>query len=302
MATRAPKPKSTPTKAKTVPAGKWPHAGIPVVDGHVHVNRFDLMTPAAQALIRQNPTFHLMQEFQADATAFLEHMDREGIRQAWLVNYCAKEVMGYGWEVNDWIGGYVEADPTRLVAVGGYDPRHDGDGEEAVGKLADLGIRALKIHAVHQHLRPDGRRLRPALRECERRGMPVIFHTGTSKFPGASNKFGSPSRLRKVCQTFPKLKVVIAHGGRPDETQEALAILAEFPNAWLDVSSCPPKKLPDYFGDLEALAPRTLWGSDWPGPGVPGMGKNVESFLALGLSEKANRMILHDNAATLIGP
>ena len=24
---------------------RWRHAGIPVVDGHVHVNRFDRMTP-----------------------------------------------------------------------------------------------------------------------------------------------------------------------------------------------------------------------------------------------------------------
>ncbi len=278
----------------------WPHAGIPVIDGHVHVNRFDLMTPGAQALIRQNPTFGLMQKFMASPEAFLEHMDREGIQQSWLVNYCAKEVMGYGWEVNEWVAAYVEADAKRLVAVGGYDPRHDGDGAEAVMKLADLGISVLKVHSVHQHLLPDGRRLRPALAECERRGMPVIFHTGTSKFPGANDRFGDPARLAKVCATFPRLKVVIAHGGRPLQTKEALAVVAEHQNAWLDVSSCPPSRLRDYFGDLEALAARTLWGSDWPGPGVPGMGKNVASFLALGLSDKANRLILHDNAASLL--
>lgn len=280
--------------------GNWPHQGIPVVDAHVHVNRFDLMTPGAQALIRQNPTFPLMQRFMESPEAFLGHMDEEGIAQSWLVNYCAKEVMGYGWEVNEWIARYCEDDPKRLVAVGGYDPRHDGDGEAAIGKLRDMGIQALKVHSVHQHLRPNGRRLRGALGECERRGMPVIFHTGTSKFPGAANKFGSPKAVGKVCQTYPKLKAILAHGGRPDETKEAVRVLAEHPNAWLDVSSCPPQNLSTYFGDLEALAPRMMWGSDWPGPGVPGMGKNVASFLALGLSEKANRMVLRENAVKVM--
>jgi hypothetical protein len=277
---------------------RWRHAGIGVVDGHVHVNRFDLMHPQVQATIRSNPTFPQMERLVRDPAAFLEHMDAEGVEQAWLINYCAKEVMGYGPEVNDWVAGYVDADPKRLVAVGGVEV--DDAGEPAVERLADLGIRALKVHTVHQHVRPDDPRLEEAFAACERRGMPVIFHTGTSRFPGADNAYADPAPIAAVCARHPKLPVVLAHGGRPDWTKAALAIVAEHPNAWLDLSSCPPRRLPDYFGDLEALAPRTLWGSDWPGPGVPGMGANVEGFLALGLSTKANRLILRDNARSLL--
>lgn len=278
----------------------WRHAGIPVIDGHVHVNRFDLMTPGAQELIRQNPTFPLMQKFVASPEAFLEHMDRQGIEQSWLINYCAKEIMGYGWEVNDWVARYVEADPKRLVPIGGYDPKHDGDAFAAADRLHDLGIRAVKIHTAHQHRRPNDPELWSLYARMEQLGMPLIFHTGSSSFPGADNFFADPTPITNVCLSFPKLQVVIAHGGRPDQTADALEVLSICKNAWLDLSSCPPQRLRDYFGDLESLAPRTLWGSDWPGPGVPGMGKNVESFLALGLSKKANQMILHDNAASIL--
>ncbi len=278
----------------------WPHGGIPVIDGHVHVNRFDLMRPEAQALIRQNPTFPLMEKFMRSPEAFLEHMDKEGVQQAWLINYCAKEVMGYGWEVNEWVAKYVEADKARLVAVGGYDPKHDGDAFEAAGKLHDLGIKAVKIHTAHQHRRANDPELWSLYSGMERLGMPLIFHTGSSRFPGADDFFADPTPISNVCLSFPKLQVIIAHGGRPDQTAQALEVVAMCKNAWLDLSSCPPQRLKDYFGDLEALAPRTLWGSDWPGPGVPGMGKNIEAFLKLGLSEKANRMILHDNAASLL--
>jgi uncharacterized protein len=275
------------------------HQGIPVVDGHVHVNRFDRMRPQVRATIESNPTFPQMERFVADPEAFLAHLDGEGVRQAWLINYCAETVMGYGDEVNPWIADYVQADPERLVAVGGYEPHH-GDGVAAAGRLHGLGIRAVKVHAVHQHLSPDDERLRPLLGRMQELRMPLIVHTGTSRFPGADNRFGDPTPLGAVCARFPELEVIIAHGGRPHQTGEAVALVEEFDHAWLDLSSCPPQRLGDYFGDLEALADRTLWGSDWPGPGVPGMAANVESFLRLGLSRQAQEAILHRNAERLL--
>ena len=273
---------------------------VPVVDAHVHVNRFDLMAPEAQRLIRANPTFPQMERFVADPRAFLAHLDAERVQAAWLINYCAKDVMGYGWEVNAWAARYAATDPRRLAAIGGYDPRHDGDAGKAVDALHAMGIKGLKVHTVHQHLSPDDPRLAKAYARLAHHGMPVVVHTGTSRFPGADNRFADPAPLAKVCAGNPGLQVVIAHGGRPDHTRTAVDIVQRFPNAWLELSSCPPRRLPDYFGDLEGLADRCIWGSDWPGPGVPGMRANVDAFLNLGLSQRATRAVLHDNALRLV--
>ncbi|MEA3190306.1 MAG: uncharacterized protein QOD77_888 [Thermoplasmata archaeon] len=270
------------------------------IDAHVHVNRFDLMTPAAHALIAQNPTFPQMERFVRDPDAFLAHLDAEGIEAAWLVNYCAKEVMGYGWEVNPWIAEYCAADPRRLVAVGGYDPRHDGDGAAAIGRLRDLGVRALKLHPVHQRVSPADPALWPAYARLEELGMPLLVHTGTSIFPGADNAHATVAPLAQVLAAFPGLPVILCHGGRPNETAQALALLDRFPNARIDLSSCPPARLPHYFGDLAARADRFLWGSDWPGPKVPGMGANVAAFRALGLPAAAEEQILWRNARALV--
>lgn len=271
-----------------------------VIDAHVHVNRFDLMRPGARAVIASNPTFPQMQRFVADPRAFLAHLDAEGIAAAWLINYCAKDVMGYGWEVNAWAAQYAATDPARLVAIGGYDPRHDGDGGQAIDALHAMGVRGLKVHTVHQHLAPDDHRLSGAFDQLALHGMPLVVHTGTSRFPGADNSFADPTPLAAVCRDHPGLQVVVAHGGRPDHTQAAVDLVHRFPNAWLELSSCPPRRLADYFGDLEQLADRCVWGSDWPGPGVPGMKANVDAFLALGLPPQANRAILRENALKLI--
>lgn len=289
------------TPAPTPKAATQP-AAVAVVDAHVHVNRFDLMTPGARELIRSNPTFPQMERFVADPRAFLAHLDDERVRTAWLINYCAKDIMGYGWEVNAWAAAYAATDPHRLVAIGGYDPRHDGDGSRAVDALHGMGIRGLKLHAVHQHLSPDDERLAAAYARLAELRMPLIVHTGTSRFPGADNAYADPAPLAKVLQAHPDLNVVLAHGGRPDHTKAAVALVQRFPNAWLELSSCPPRRLPDYFGDLEDLADACVWGSDWPGPGVPGMRANVDAFLQLGLSMQANRAILHGNALRLIPP
>ena len=275
-------------------------AAIGITDCHVHVNRFDRMRPEAQALIRQNPTFSLMERFMHDAGAFLEHLDREGIEQAWLINYCAKKVMGYGPEVNEWIAHYVEIDKKRLVAVGGLEVGAGPVPATAVDALRAAGIRAIKVHTVHQCIRPDDARLWPALSRAAELRMPVIFHTGTSRFPGADNAFADPGPAAAIARAFPSLPIILAHGGRPDHTAEAVRLLRAFPNVWIDLSSCPPHRLAHYFGDLATLSHRLLWGSDWPGPGVPGMRANVEAFRALDIPAVAQRRILQDNADSLL--
>ena len=52
-------------------------------------------------------------------------------------------------------------------------------------------------------------------RAAEANGVPVMFHTGTSIFPGARNKYGDPIHVDDVAVDFPKLKILLAHGGRP---------------------------------------------------------------------------------------
>jgi predicted TIM-barrel fold metal-dependent hydrolase len=82
--------------------------------------------------------------------------------------------------------------------------------------------------------------------------------------------------------------------------ETAVFLVRRHPNVHLDLSGIPPKKLLEYLPRLEELAPRCLWGTDYPSPGVTSMRGNVEDFLALPLSEAAKQRILWDNAAALI--
>jgi predicted TIM-barrel fold metal-dependent hydrolase len=67
-------------------------------------------------------------------------------------------------------------------------------------------------------------------------------------------------------------------------------------NVYLDISGIPPKTLLQYFPRLEEIAHKTLFGTDWPGPGVPEIAKNLAEFRTLALSESAKDKILSKTA------
>jgi predicted TIM-barrel fold metal-dependent hydrolase len=55
----------------------------------------------------------------------------------------------------------------------------------------------------------------------------------------------------------------------------------------------------EYFPRIEDIADKVLWGTDWPGPGVPEIKGNIEKFKGLAIGDAAKRKILYDNAARL---
>ena len=71
------------------------------------------------------------------------------------------------------------------------------------------------------------------------------------------------------------------------------------PNVYLDISGIPPKTLLKSFPRLEEIAYKTLFGTDWPGPGVPEIQKNLAEVRALPLSETAKNRILGETAAEI---
>lgn len=270
-----------------------------VTDCHVHINPLWEMKPDAVALLgHPDPS---VRRYQEDARAFLAYLDASGVERAVLINYVAPEVIGYTEAANTFVSEYVRADPGRLIAVGGIRPDHPDPEAEVVRLQEELGIRALKLHPSHQLFRPnayvDGELagLRSLYDACARHRLPVIFHTGTSVFPRARNRYSDPMLIEDVAVDFPDLTIVLAHGGRPIWMESAVFLARRFPNVWLEVSGVPPARLLEYFPQLERLADKALFGTDWPGPGVKDIGENLRVFRALGLSTEALERILERN-------
>ena len=264
-----------------------------------------MFRPQALELMKQRrPNFEQITEFSRSPKAFLKYLDQAGIDRAVLINYVAPEVIGFTEEVNQFVADYVQADPKRLIPCGGIHPRQSRNIDAEIEQILRLKIRMIKIHPPHQLLFPNDylngvKQLETIYRMAEANGIPVMFHTGTSIFPGARNRYGDPIFVDDVAVDFPKLKIILAHGGRPLWMQTAFFLLRRHPNVFLDISGIPPKSLLQYFPRLDEIAHKTLFGTDWPGPGVPEVKENLEAFRALPLSEKTRQQILSTTAGTI---
>ena len=279
-----------------------------VFDVHVHVQPWEQMKPGVRALMAGGrKDLPAIQEALSDPGALLALMDREGVEKAALINYVAPEVMGFTPEANDWIARYVRGHEDRLYAVGSVHPRHTRDAAGDTRRLFEsLGIRLLKLHPPHQLVAANAYLsgepgLAEIYRVAEELGRPVTIHTGTSIFPGARNRFADPMPVDDVAVDFPKLKILLAHAGRPLYMETAMFLVRRHPNVHLDLSGIPPKKLLEYLPRLEDVSDRCLWGTDYPSPGVASMRKNVDDFLALPLSPAAKERILWGNADRVFG-
>ncbi len=272
------------------------------IDIHVHINPLAMLNPEThRAFGAHLPNRAEVEETIADPNKLLRYLDRVGVEKIGLVNYVSPDVMGFTREVNDWAARYAQHAPARLIPFGSVHPRFCDDPAGEVDRLRDLGIRALKVHPPHQLIYPNAYRddlpqQAKIYERAETLGMPVMFHTGTSIFPHARNKYGQPIFLDDLIVDFPKLKIIMAHGGRPLWMNEAFFLLRRSKNVYLDISSIPPSSLLDYFPRLEEIADQTMFGSDWPGPVVKDIGANLEKFNALPISEEAKRKILRETA------
>jgi len=279
----------------------------PVTDIHVHIQPWETMHPHALKTIREGRADHeLIESLMKSPQALADHLDEIGIDRIGIINYVAPDIMGFTADVNAWVARYRNGAPRHVIGFGGIHPPACRDVDEEMKRLLEEHrLDALKIHPPHQALDPSGYRdgscpeLARVYEAAQEAGLPVMFHTGTSIFPGARSRLGDPMLLDDVAIDFPELRIIMAHGGRPLWMEEAFFLLRRHPNVHMDLSGIPPKKLLEYFPRLEAISAKVLFGTDWPSPGVRSITENLDALRRLSLSPEALDRILWQNAATL---
>lgn len=187
----------------------------------------------------------------------------------------------------------------ELVPIANLNPNFHGDLAASLEAQLAHGARAVKIHPIHGFFFANDERLYPIYERCSREGLVVMFHAGTSLFPGCKMRFADPYTFDDVISDFPDLKVVLCHGGRGFWYHIAEFLSKRFGNVYIDVSGLPPARLLDYFPSMARNSRKFLFGSDFPG--VPGIRRNCEAIERLLGDGEAFRNISFQNAYDLFG-
>lgn len=281
--------------------------GYPVIDFHIHIQPWWQLKPDVQlTMSRGRSNYEDLLDIMKKPERCLALMDDAGIERAGLINYVAPDLMGFDDSCCEFVIEYAAAAPDRLLPFGSVNPRLRKDCGARIRELIDLGMKAVKVHPPHQLIQVNdylGEYPHQAeiYEECQKSNIPLMIHTGTSIFPGARNKYARCMPVDDLALDFPDLKIVMAHGGRPLYMDEAFFLVRRHTNVHMDISSIPPSRLLKYFPRLSTVSDKVLWGTDWPGPGVPDMKQNIREFWKLDLEDGVKKAILYDNAVRLLG-
>jgi len=165
--------------------------------------------------------------------------------------------------------------------------------------VTEMGFRGLKLYPTYHHYYANSNRIYPLYAKAEELGIPVMIHTGSSIFKGARLKYGDPLYMDDVAVDFPGLTLLMVHSGRGFWYDRAYFLAKLHANLYMEIAGLPPQRLLEYFPELERVADKVIFGSDWPG--MPYIKRNIEIIRGLPLKDETKDKILGGNAARILG-
>ena len=241
----------------------------PVLDFHVHPIEVHDQRPWSRELYeRLAPDISArIAEFE-DPAVLRAHLLADGVDEAVVLGEVVPLASGtvtnerictYARQGNDlegavWLHPFVSLNPGV----------HHDPGRELDSLRARWRVAGVKLTPPYQHFMPADPRLYPLYARCQEIGLPVLFHTGLSTFRGSRLKYADPLLVDDVAVDFPRLRIVLAHSGRGVWYREAALMARLHEHVYLELAGLPPRNLRAYFPDLDHLADKIIFGSDWP--------------------------------------
>lgn len=276
---------------------------MPVIDFHIHLGRYEEWHPWVVEWFAGS----LTAEEQAAMRAFLnESLTPEGLRGLlrdngldYAVALAEESPITTGMVTNESVAALCQGIP-ELLPFCNINPNLETDPARELARLVkELGFKGLKLLPSYQQFYANEARLYPVYATAQELGIPILVHTGSSVFRGSRLKYTDPLYLDDVAVDFPDLNIVMAHSGRGAWYEEAFLLARLHRNVYMEVSGLPPQKLLHYFPELERLADKVIFGSDWPG--MPFIARNMALIRELPLKESTKAKILGENAARVLG-
>jgi hypothetical protein len=271
---------------------------VKLIDFHLHVGTRQNFNPwIIEYFSQQNPYYT---EHFADSVSperLISYLETQQVERAVVLSEYAPKATGV--VTNEFTAEFCH-NHGQLIPFGSLCLYSDQPlAEQAEYALRDLGVKGFKLLPTYAHFYPNDSFLFPFYEVCRDHGVPVQCHTGTSIFRGSRVKYGDPLFLDDVADEFPRLKIVLEHGGRPFWYDRAAWMLTRHANVYIGIAGIPAKRLLHLFPKLESYPDRFIFGSDWPG--VPDVFSYAERITRLPLSSKVIDMILYYNAKELLG-
>ncbi len=270
-----------------------------IIDFHTHYIRREIMNPTMLHFVEEvNPEFYAkIDDFGSDPELFTAYLRSQGVSYAVVLPEYAPATSAFvpTEEIIEFCRGQ-----DMLIPFASLNPNtHPDLASKLDSYVKDFGVKGLKLLPSYQFFYPNEARLYPLYARAQDLGIPEIFHVGSSIFKGTRLKYCDPVCLDDIAVDFPDLNIIMAHSGR-GFWYDACFFLSRFhKNVYMDITGLPPKKLLEYFPELDKNGEKVIFGSDWPA--MPkDIKENIEAIKSLPLSDGTIEAMLYGNARKIL--
>ena len=240
-----------------------------VIDSHTHVDEFEAFG------------------WFDPPEAIIELMDEAGIEKAIIMTYSDAPVLKA--DALQYIRDACKKYPGRLIPYARINPHAENAAALLEEAIVDLEMKGLKIHQESVTAAAHHDSVIRLVKKAAEFDAPALFHSG-------DEALSLPQQFAKLAEAAPEATIILAHMGGYHHTDDAIRVCEKYENLLVDTSACPyPNKIREAIERLGAH--RVLFGSDGPGCNPK---LELQKIKRLGLSEDEERMVLHDNIASIL--
>ncbi|MHC4855820.1 MAG: amidohydrolase family protein [Planctomycetota bacterium] len=262
-----------------------------IIDFHTHAFPDALAERAMAQLLSE--TDQVQSFLDGKLSSLIASMDANGIQTSILCSIATKP--SHFEPVFQW-SQQIRSD--RIVPLASVHPR-DPDGVEHVHKIAQAGLKGVKMHPYYQDFYMDDPQLDTFYEAIQAEGLLLTMHTGYD-FAFDWIDRASPAQISAVIEKFPDLKLVTTHLGgwqQWDAVEELLIGKPIYMETSFSTKYLNNKQLMRML--LAHPSDYILFGTDspWTDQAV-----EIEAFEKLGLPGQMLDKIFYQNARTLLDP
>lgn len=195
---------------------------------------------------------------------FIKSMDEAGIDKAVVFSF-SEQID------NDYVIESVKRYPDRLFGFVTINPWSTTSEEDLEKAFLTDEIYGLKLHPVkHAYALDDHILLDPLFKICEKHNKPILIF-------GGANVYSSPNMFAEMAMTFPKVNLIMAHGGQMYETTSAINVAKKYKNIYIETSSMFGIRIQNLV--KKNLTDQLIFGSDTPTGDMELEMKKIESIV-----------------------
>lgn len=199
-------------------------------------------------------------------------------------------------KLNNWVR---QVSGDGLIPFGAIHPLMDGL-EDELDRLSASGCKGVKMMPLLQRVFPDDPRCGRLYEALIQRDMILVTHAGRDPLD-RDEIFGTPERFARVIESYPELKLELAHlGGLRMWDEVRRHLLSAGRNVYFDTAYVSFYMSNQEMAELikEIGTDRVLFGSDYPWEDP---GRAAEIIKGLELSREGIDAVLQGNAAKVLG-